>query len=136
LRRATVLVVDDELPLVMSLHRMLSGRGYDVLRAGSGEEAIRGITRSPIPVQVVLSDLKMPGLSGRELFDAIASASPDSRILVMSGYAPDDLRELIEERQMPFLAKPFALDHLVEAIDRVLATPRGPSEPRASVPSE
>jgi two-component system cell cycle sensor histidine kinase/response regulator CckA len=135
-RRATVLVVDDELALVTSLHRMLSGRGYDVLRAGSGEEAIRVITRNPVPVQVVLTDLKMPGLSGRDLFDAISEVSPSARILVMSGYAPDDLRELIEERQMPFLAKPFALDDLVAAIERALATPRGPSEPRASAPSE
>jgi two-component system cell cycle sensor histidine kinase/response regulator CckA len=135
-RRATVLVVDDELALVTSLHRMLSGRGYDVLRAGSGEEAMRVIARNPVPVQVVLTDLKMPGLSGRELFDAIAEANPNARILIMSGYAPEDLRELIEERQMPFLAKPFALDDLVAAIERALATPRGPSEPRASAPSE
>jgi two-component system cell cycle sensor histidine kinase/response regulator CckA len=126
-RRATVLVVDDELSLVTSLHRMLSGRGYDVLRAGSGEEAIRVITRNPVPVQVVLTDLKMPGLSGRELFDAIAEASPATRILVMSGYAPDELRELIEERQMPFLSKPFALDDLVAAIEQVLA--RGTADP-------
>ncbi len=120
-RRATVLVVDDELPLLASLHRMLSGRGYDVLRAGSGEDALRAIARSPSPVQVVLTDLKMPGLAGRDLFDAIAEASPSTGILVMSGYAPDDLRELIEERQMPFLAKPFALDDLVAAIEQVLA---------------
>ena len=79
----TILVVDDE-ELILTMGRMvLSSYGYTVLTANSGQKAIELFTRSKKKVDLVITDLVMPGMSGRELTDHILKVSPETRIVLV-----------------------------------------------------
>jgi len=109
----TVLVVEDE-PDIRSLAReMLEAQGYATLGAGTGEEALGLAVRHPGPIDLLLTDVVMPGLSGPALADRFAVVRPHSRVLYISGYAGDDLaRRGIEQEGRQVLAKPFSTHDL------------------------
>ncbi|MFH0822934.1 MAG: sigma-54 dependent transcriptional regulator [Pseudomonadota bacterium] len=103
----TVLVVDDERNYLVVLEDMLSEEGYDVLTASSGTEAVRIIESTP--VDAVLTDIKMPGMSGMELLDRIAAHDPDLPVILMTAYAEVD--------QAVAAMKKGALDHIQKPFD-------------------
>jgi DNA-binding NtrC family response regulator len=112
-----VLVVDDD-PLVLSLvTRILARQGYDVLSAPGPTQALVLAASMP-PIDLVVSDVQMPGMKGPALVKEITSASPSTAAILMSGYVerPDPASDVI------FLHKPFSVPELVEAVERVLAT--------------
>jgi signal transduction histidine kinase/DNA-binding response OmpR family regulator len=117
----TVLVVEDEV-LVRSLAvRVLEGQGYEVLVAESGEAALDLLDARPDQVHLVVSDVAMTGIGGRELGRRLAEAHPDLPVLYMSGYPADEAvrNGLLEERQ-PFIQKPFAPEALADAVRALL----------------
>src|SRR5215212_6969519 len=89
---ATILVVDDEVALRQLLVRQLRSEGYNVVEAGYGMEALRVARSSLEPIDLVLSDIVMPGMIGTELAQRLLTEHPGIRVVLMSAHAldPDD----------------------------------------------
>lgn len=112
---ARVLVVDDE-PVVRDLTaRVLSKFGYQVMAASDGEQALK-IIHSPTTVDLVLSDVVMPGIHGPELVEAARKVLPSTAFVLMSAYSPGVLPGGVS-----FLSKPFSSKTLIAAVERALA---------------
>jgi PAS domain S-box-containing protein len=115
--RRTVLVVEDEPQVRRMAARALAEAGHRVLEAGDGREAISVLGRAGRGIDLVLTDVAMPGMSGRELADRLRQARPDVQVIFMSGYADDEIvrRGLLEPDQ-PFIQKPFTPDVLIRRV--------------------
>jgi CheY-like chemotaxis protein len=128
----TVLIVEDE-PLVSSLVvRALRSHGYRCLEAGDAAEALRMLERDKAPVDLVITDVVMPGMSGGGLGDRLALLRPDLPVLYTSAYVDEDVigRGLLEEGR-PFLQKPCTPRELARKVREVLdgaASSRGEAE--------
>jgi DNA-binding NtrC family response regulator len=105
--------------------RILQGEGYHVMVAGGGEEAIRLLQRASQRIDLVVTDVAMPGIGGRQLGDTIFHCWPMVRVLFMSGFPA---HRIVEEGALdpasPFLQKPFTRDQLTRKVKGVLAIPR------------
>jgi PAS domain S-box-containing protein len=127
---ATVLLVEDE-DLVRSLaRRVLEGRGYRVIAAASGPDALEQFDQLTDRPDLVVTDVVMPGMGGRELAERLKSRHPPLRVLFMSGYTSDEvLRQGIEEEAVHFIQKPFTPDGLARKVRDVLvkAPPLAPA---------
>ena len=121
-RGERLLVVDDE-PVVRSvLERVLSGAGYRVTTADSGAAALEALTRGGEPVRLVVSDLVMPGMSGRELAERLSASHPGVRVLFMSGYTNDEgIRRGLLPDGAAFVQKPLNTGRVLEAVHALLA---------------
>ena len=118
---ARVLVVEDE-PAVRSLaRRSLESVGVAVFEAENGREALEILAREDAQPQLVLTDVIMPGLNGRELAEAIAVRHPGLPVLFMSAYAEDDVTRSLLPEQSTYIQKPFAPDTLVAQVRAALA---------------
>jgi two-component system cell cycle sensor histidine kinase/response regulator CckA len=121
----TVLVVDDEPVVLAMMTRSLREAGYEVLAAADGPSALALAQGHPGPIHVLVTDLAMPGMRGRELARAMAKIVPAARVLFVSGFAGDEVERLgLLEAGRPFLSKPFAPELLVERVrDLLLGRP-------------
>ncbi|HEX7020017.1 MAG TPA: response regulator [Gemmatimonadaceae bacterium] len=121
----TVLVVEDEEPVRDVICRALRGYGYNVLEAKNGEDAITVAGRYGAPVHIVVSDVVMPEMDGRVLFEHLRGWYPHIRFLFISGYARGNIgAEQLASPATQFLAKPFSMNTLVSEVRRLLDTPR------------
>jgi two-component system, cell cycle sensor histidine kinase and response regulator CckA len=119
-------VVDDEQGLRDLVCRTLQAEGYATLEAGHGGEALEVMETAPEPVDLVVTDVVMPGMDGRELGRRIGIRWPDIPILYISAYDVNDIFRRGSPRQSaPFLQKPFPLDGLVTTV-RGLIRSRSP----------
>ena len=114
----TALVIDDEAGVRDLVRSILERSGMTVVGASTGEEGIETFERLRDQVRVVLVDLTMPGLDGRETLAAIRGLRPDVRAILMSGYSPADL---INSASHVFLQKPFTPGILRSVVKRALA---------------
>ncbi|MGI8508647.1 MAG: response regulator, partial [Gemmatimonadaceae bacterium] len=120
----TVLVVEDEEALRRLTRRILESRGYNVVEAADGDEAISVMASSHVRIDLLLSDVVMPGMSGRELVERLLPVYPWLRVLFMSGYTEDMmLHHRVAELGVAVLEKPFARDDLARAVRTVLDDP-------------
>ncbi len=120
----SVLLVEDEELVLRSASRILQSAGYRVLEVSDPREALKICGNSPEPIDLLLSDVVMPGISGRELWDQVRAMRP-LRVLFMSGYTDDAVvRHGILEGNVPFLTKPFTRQSLLSKVRDVLDTPR------------
>ncbi len=123
----TVLVVDDESAVRGAAARVLARRGYTVLEARDGVEALGVAERFAGPVHLLLSDVRMPGMDGRELARRFRVARPEARVLLMTGYPgsespnPDGDADSATDLDAPALQKPFTLELLAERVREVTA---------------
>ena len=118
----TILLVEDEEGLRQLNARGLSSRGYTVLEAGNGVEAIDVLEKSNRRVDLVVSDVVMPEMDGPTLLRTLRSRNPALKIIFVSGYAEDAFQKhLPADGQFAFLAKPFTLKQLVNAVKETLA---------------
>jgi two-component system cell cycle sensor histidine kinase/response regulator CckA len=118
----TILLVEDEEGLRALNARGLASRGYTVLEAGNGIEAIDVLERSNGQVDLVVSDVVMPEMDGPTLARELRSRNPELKIIFVSGYAEDAFQKhLPEHGQFAFLPKPFSLKELVAAVKETLA---------------
>jgi CheY-like chemotaxis protein len=114
-----VLLVEDDDAVRSSIERMLASDGYSVVSAANGEDAIT-LARE-VDADLVLTDVAMRGLNGRETAERILETQPDLPVLFMSGYTDDVvLRRSVGDRAAPFLQKPFGAEDLARAIADVL----------------
>jgi two-component system cell cycle sensor histidine kinase/response regulator CckA len=117
----TVLLVEDE-PMVRNVaERALTRHGYSVITADNGEEALEVIGRGE-PIDLLISDVVMPGMDGPTMVAEARKSRPDLKILFMSGYAEEQLRKSIDIANVNFLAKPFSVTELAEAARRAVGT--------------
>lgn len=112
----TILVVDDEVGPRESLRAILKPE-YQVLVATEGEQALRVIEQKP--VDVVLLDLRMPGLSGMRVMEKIKAVDPTIEVILITGYASyDTVLEALRLHAYDYLSKPFDVPHVREAVKR------------------
>jgi len=118
----TILLVEDEEGLRALNARGLASRGYTVLEAGNGVEAIEVLEKSDKPVDLVVSDVVMPEMDGPTLARELRVRNPGLKIIFVSGYAEDAFQKSLPEHgQFAFLSKPFTLKQLVAAVKETLA---------------
>jgi len=119
----TILLVEDE-PAVRNLaKRVLESRGYTVLEAGSGEDAIRLATDLSGPIHLMLSDVVVPDMHGSAIARHLHNGRPEVKLLFMSGYTDEDVKlQGIVEAGAPFIEKPFTPDLLARRVREVLDT--------------
>jgi PAS domain S-box-containing protein len=119
----TVLLVEDEEGLRALAAKVLAANGYRVLEAADAAEAFEVDQRHEGRVDLLLTDVVMPGLSGRELADRLLARRPDMRVLYVSGYPEETLgQENVIVEGTAFLQKPFTPSTLIRKIESVLAT--------------
>jgi len=116
-------VVDDEYYVRRLTARMLRELGYEVLEASTAEEALSLMTGST-PVELVLTDIAMPGMHGVRLADTIAERYPGCPVLLMSGFAAVIRKLGFEGRSLPILRKPFGVGELAQAVREALEPPQ------------
>jgi CheY-like chemotaxis protein len=114
-----VLVVEDEPLLLMIVSETLRDAGYAVWEAGDGESALRIIEAKP-DIDLLISDVKMPGLSGYQLVDASLTLRPDLKVLLMTGYAQEPIPKRITQAGIQVLYKPFDFDKLPDFAHEIL----------------
>ena len=118
----TILLVEDEEGLRQLNARGLASRGYTVLEAGNGVEAIEVLEKYDGKVDLVVSDVVMPEMDGPTLLRELRSRDPALKIIFVSGYAEDAFQKhLPADGQFAFLAKPFTLKQLVNEVKETLA---------------
>lgn len=122
----TVLVVDDEELVRRLACRMLTWTGYQTLEARHGREALAAIEEHAGPVHLVVTDVKMPGMTGRELGREVERRWPGKPVLYMSGFASEVRASGLLEPGDPFLAKPFTQEDLVAKVRGLLHSSKVP----------
>jgi two-component system cell cycle sensor histidine kinase/response regulator CckA len=116
----TILVVDDEPELRRAACRLLERHGYRTLEAASGEEALELARANRGAVDLVFTDLAMPGLGGKALYERLRADGDDVPFLFASGYERDDLEQDDLAAELPFIAKPWTLADLVKRVREAL----------------
>jgi two-component system, cell cycle sensor histidine kinase and response regulator CckA len=125
-----VLIVEDEEGVRRLLRHVLESRGYEVLEAADGEQALRVYREWGGRIQLVLTDMVMPRMGGRELAARLSELVPDVKIVFMSGYTDDVLLRTGElGRGMPFLQKPLRPEVLAAKVREALDSPTHPFSP-------
>ena len=113
--RLHVLVIDDEDRFRNNMVKLLGLHGFDVVSAKDGEEGLALLTDHTF--DVILLDLKMPGLSGGDVLPFIKKNSPDSEVIILTGHASiDSAAELLEKGATDYLLKPCSTEELVTTI--------------------
>jgi two-component system cell cycle sensor histidine kinase/response regulator CckA len=117
----TVLVVDDERNVVSFVSEMLLLRGFTVLRAERPREALEAAAEFKGRLDLLLSDVVMPAMNGRELAGRVARLRPETRVLFMSAYSDEIItRHGVVPAGVDLIRKPFRLDDLVRRIEEVM----------------
>jgi two-component system cell cycle sensor histidine kinase/response regulator CckA len=120
--QGTILLVEDEQGLRALNARGLASRGYHVLEAGNGIEAIEVFNRQSGKVDIVVSDVVMPEMDGPTLLKELRQINPALKFIFVSGYAEDAFGKNKPEGQYDFLPKPFTLKQLVAAVKDTMAS--------------
>jgi DNA-binding NtrC family response regulator len=117
-----ILVVDDEHALRLTIAANLELEGFDVVEADGAAQALERIEEGSF--DLVLSDVRMPGMNGVDLFRAIRARRPDLPVILMTAFALEGLvQEALREGVFTLLPKPFAIEHLVAAISTAARAP-------------
>jgi PAS domain S-box-containing protein len=122
----TILLVEDEEPLRRLARGILEGDGYTVLEACGGEEALQVCGQHKGPIHLILTDVVMSGMSGRELAERLAVSHPESKVVYMSGYTDDSVvRHGVLDAGTILLQKPFTPDALAHKVRETLDDGKG-----------
>jgi CheY-like chemotaxis protein len=120
---ATILIVDDERIILNIIEEQISFFGYQPIIASSGEEALHAAEKQ-VRIDLLLTDIMMPGMNGVDLARQFAVLYPETRILFMSG----DISPFIDGQEIPdsehfFVQKPFGVETLISKIRNILSEP-------------
>ena len=121
--KETVLVIDDNDMVADICKQILKSSGYDVVIAKSGKEAIEVFKENQHNIDMVILDMILPDMGGRDIYDRLKIINPDLNVLLVSGYDMDYQTEDIMECGCDgFIQKPFKMKELSQAIRQVLGT--------------
>jgi PAS domain S-box-containing protein len=122
---ATILLVEDERPVRSTVRRLLERHGYNVLEAANGQDALALITSRGAEINLVLSDMVMPGMGGTELAGRVRGVAPQIPVLLMTGYTEEAITRT-GERPLDehIIEKPFTMNTMLEKVSMALA-PKG-----------
>jgi PAS domain S-box-containing protein len=119
---AMVLVVEDERAVRQLAERILTRAGYRVMAAASGADALALVQQQDVSIQLLLTDVVMPNMSGKQLADALTVRYPDLRVLFMSGYTDNAIvHHGVLDAGIHFIGKPFTASALTRKVREVLA---------------
>ncbi|WP_193170333.1 hybrid sensor histidine kinase/response regulator [Nisaea nitritireducens] len=117
----TIMLVEDEDPVRLFGARALRNKGYKVIEARNGEAALQLLSDKSEEIDLLITDVVMPGMDGPTLVRKVREDRPDLRVICISGYSEDALRQRIEEdTNIHFLPKPFSLKQLAGTVKDVL----------------
>lgn len=117
----TILIVEDEEPVRLFSTQALTNKGYKMLEAVNGEDALKVISDYKGKIDVIISDVIMPGMNGPEMVEKILAQYPDIKVIFISGYTEDALsKDQLDNHQVNFLAKPFTLKQLASKVKEVI----------------
>jgi PAS domain S-box-containing protein len=120
----TILLVEDDDRVRMLVANMLKKNSYTVLLASQGDQALEIASHYSGRIHLLLTDVVMPGISGRQLSERLTKARPDTRVLYMSGYSDDAvLRHGVKSAGTHFIQKPFSIDALALKVREALSAP-------------
>jgi two-component system, cell cycle sensor histidine kinase and response regulator CckA len=112
-RRAVLLLVEDEDQIRTLIRSVLAGENVTIMEASNGAEGLRIAQKSPVPVDILLTDMLLPELSGYDLAVALREMYPNMKIIMVTGYVEGDIVQRgIEELHAAFLDKPFKASEL------------------------
>ena len=116
-----ILLVEEEAGVRQLTRRILDRAGYQVLEAANADDAERALADNEGPVDLMLTDVIMPGCGGPELYSRLVIRQPGLRVLYMSGYTPDSVaRKAGLDRGLPFIQKPFTSLALLRQVSQAL----------------
>ncbi|HVI30354.1 cell cycle histidine kinase CckA [Hansschlegelia sp.] len=125
--RGTVLLVEDEDAVRAFASRALASRGYTVIEARSGVEALERMKTDGAEIELVVSDVVMPEMDGPSLLRELRKTQPELKIIFVSGYAEDAFKKNLPEGEVfAFLPKPFSLKQLVQAVKEAMGPDAAP----------
>jgi PAS domain S-box-containing protein len=128
-----ILVVEDELSIGRATRRALESHGYRVLLARDGEEALEIVREHGSTIDLIISDLVMPRLGGRQLYEALKVEGLCANVMFASGYSQRDIVECAElEQDVPFLHKPWTIVELLRAVRQALGPASRPENSTAA----
>lgn len=117
----TILVVEDEASILKLVSRFLTEAGYKVFEASSAETAVPLFTRNQRKIDMLLTDLSMPGATGRQLYEELSFHQPGLRVLLMSAYIDiEAVTDHVSSFELPFIEKPFGREELLLRIRSIL----------------
>ncbi len=117
----TILVVEDESNVRQYIYKSLSTNGYRVLLAGDYEEAFRVLASSPEPVDLLITDVVLPGASGKIIADDLVRKQPHVKVIFMSGYTDNAIvHHNVLDKEVNFLSKPFPPEVLLRKVRKIL----------------
>jgi DNA-binding NtrC family response regulator len=120
----TILLVEDNEQVRNLAREILERQGYTVIEAGDAAAALELLSSHGGPVHLLLTDVVMPGMNGRELYEEALSAHPDLKVLYMSGYSEDVIADRgVLEEGVRFLQKPFTVQSRAAKVREVLSRP-------------
>jgi two-component system, cell cycle sensor histidine kinase and response regulator CckA len=120
--RQTILLIDDEEMILDIGGQLLDHLGYNVMKAGTGSDAVSVFEAHADSVDLVILDLILPDLGGGEVFDRIRAVRPDVRVILSSGYSMDgEADEIMRRGCHGFIQKPFNLKQLQDAVTQTLS---------------
>jgi PAS domain S-box-containing protein len=129
----TILVAEDEDPVRHLIRDVLRTHGYQVLMAADGREALAIAAQHPGPIDLVMSDVVMPGISGLEVIERLAQLRPRARVILISGYADEAIAAYgVMDPSITLINKPFQLHELTQRVREVLDT--APPEATEHIP--
>jgi PAS domain S-box-containing protein len=116
----TILMVEDELAVRQFAVEVLTAAGHQVLQAASAEEALLVATHYSLPIHLLLTDVVMPGLNGRELAVRIGPLHPEARVLLVSGYSDIVTGDGTLDARFSYLQKPYTPESLTRTVEQIL----------------
>ena len=128
-----ILFVDDEPDLQASVTALLEHLGYQVVAVDSGIDALRHLSENPQAFDLIILDMIMPGMGGRELYGHIRRLAPDMRVLLSTGFSGDiGISDVLLHDRSELIRKPYTVEALSQRVRAMLTAPKNPPAPSCS----
>ena len=122
-QRQTILIIDDEAAIREAADDILAGHGFTVTTADNGRTGIEQFRRLQAEVAVVLLDMKMPGMNGKQTYEVLQQIDPNLKVILTSGYSETEVNTQLGTYQaLSFLPKPYSAEQLIHHVQQVLLT--------------